>query len=184
VKLIGLAGWSGAGKTTLLQKLIPHLTGMGLRVSTVKHAHHGFDVDQPGKDSHVHRQVGATEVLVASARRFALVHELRDEAEWRLADLLMKLTPVDLVIVEGFKAEAHPKLEVHRAGNGKPFLFDTVPNVVAIASDVPASSAHPMAHLDDIAAIAALVLAHAAPFEAVLSVLQARERPARIRPPR
>jgi molybdopterin-guanine dinucleotide biosynthesis adapter protein len=183
VKLIGLAGWSGAGKTTLLTKLIPHLTGLGLRVSTLKHAHHGFDVDQPGKDSHVHRQVGATEVLIASARRFALVRELRDEDEWRLADLLARLSPVDLVIVEGFKAEVHPKIEVHRAANGKPFLFDQVPHVVAIASDVPAPSALPSAHLDDIAAIAALVQVRALPVEVVLSDLRGTGRPARIKTP-
>ena len=183
MKLIGLAGWSGAGKTTLLQKIIPHLTAMGLRVSTVKHAHHGFDVDQPGKDSHIHRQVGATEVLVASARRFALVRELRNEPEWRLADLLVKLSPVDLVIVEGFKAEAHPKLEVHRVANGKPFLFDQVPRVVAMATDAAAPADMPSAHLDDIAAIATLMLGHAAPVEAVLTTLRAAGRPERIRPP-
>src|SRR5215813_13750049 len=112
MRIIGLAGWSGAGKTTLLTKLIPRLAARGLKVSTVKHAHHSFDVDQPGKDSHTHRMAGATEVLVGSASRWALVHELRAEPEVSLAFLLTKLTPVDLVIIEGFKRESHPKLEV------------------------------------------------------------------------
>src|ERR671939_1793691 len=114
MRVIGLAGWSGAGKTTLLVKLIPALRRRGLTVSTLKHAHHGFDIDQPGKDSYEHRQAGATEVLIASGRRWALVHELRGDAEPTLPDLLRHLSPVDLVIVEGFKAYAHPKVEVHR----------------------------------------------------------------------
>src|SRR3954464_10324835 len=120
MKIIGIAGWSGAGKTTLLTRVIPCLTARGLRVSTIKHAHHGFDVDQPGKDSHTHRAAGATEVLVSSANRWALVHELRGAGELRLRALLQKLGPVDLVIVDGFKRETHPKLEVHRAAVGKP----------------------------------------------------------------
>src|SRR5919112_5641695 len=115
MRVIGLAGWSGAGKTTLLVRLIPILRERGLTVSTLKHAHHAFEIDRPGKDSFVHREAGASEVLVASARRWALVHELREEAEPRLADLLRRLSRVDLVIVEGFKTEAHPKIEVHRA---------------------------------------------------------------------
>src|SRR4029450_13287913 len=122
MRVIGLAGWSGAGKTTLLAKVIPRLIARGVRVSTVKHAHHGFDVDQPGKDSHTHRAAGATEVLISSANRWALVHELRGAAELRLPALLQKLGPVDLVIVEGFKRETHPKLEGHRAVVGKPLL--------------------------------------------------------------
>src|SRR3954452_18962426 len=112
MKIIGIAGWSGAGKTTLLTRVIPCLTARGLRVSTIKHAHHDFDVDQPGKDSHTHRLAGATEVLVSSSRRFALMHELRGEDEPALAALLCRLSPVDLVVIEGFKREAHPKLEV------------------------------------------------------------------------
>src|SRR3984893_16504179 len=115
MRIIGLAGWSGAGKTTLLARLIPDIIARGLTVSTVKHAHHAFDVDQPGKDSHTHRLAGATEVLVASAKRFALMHELRAAPEPSLRELLARLAPVDLVIVEGYKREPHPKLEVHRA---------------------------------------------------------------------
>src|SRR5687768_1759311 len=112
MRVIGLAGWSGAGKTTLLARLLPRLIGRGVRVSTIKHAHHSFDMDQPGKDSHTHRLAGASEVLVSSAARWALVHELRGAAEPSLAVLLRKLNPVDLVMVEGFKRGAHPKLEV------------------------------------------------------------------------
>src|SRR5947209_18314699 len=115
MRIIGLAGWSGAGKTTLLAKALPRIVARGLTVSTLKHAHHSFDLDQPGKDSHTHRAAGATEVLVGSASRWALVHELRGAPEPRLHDLLQKLSPVDLVIVEGYKREPHPKLEVYRA---------------------------------------------------------------------
>src|SRR3954471_13437444 len=127
MRVIGLAGWSGAGKTTLILKLIPELNRRGLAVSTLKHAHHAFDIDEPGKDSFEHRAAGAREVLVASERRFALVRELRDEPELSLAELLGRLSPVDLVLVEGFKAEAHRKIEVHRAANGKPLLFRDIP---------------------------------------------------------
>src|SRR6266702_655576 len=122
MRIIGLAGWSGSGKTTLLAKVIPRLVVRGLKVSTLKHAHHGFDVDQPGKDSHTHRAAGATEVLVSSANRWALVHELRGQAEPALGALLAKLSPVDLVLVEGYKREPHPKLEVHRGALGAPLL--------------------------------------------------------------
>src|SRR3982750_4853892 len=134
MKVIGIAGWSGAGKTTLLTRVIPLLAARGWRVSTIKHAHHGFDVDQPGKDSHTHRQAGATEVLVSSANRFALMHELRGRPEWTLDALLDKLSPVALGRVEGFKTQAHPKLEVFRATVGKPLLHAEDENIVAIAS--------------------------------------------------
>src|SRR3954451_21378241 len=122
MRIIGFAGWSGAGKTTLLRRLIPVLVGSGLRVSTLKHAHHAFDVDQPGKDSWEHRQAGATEVMVSSANRWALMHEHRGAPEATLEELLGRMSPVDLVIVEGFKRHAHPKLEVHRPSLGKPLL--------------------------------------------------------------
>src|SRR6202140_5002434 len=135
MKVIGLAGWSGAGKTTLLSRVIPLLLGNGLQVSVIKHAHHNFDVDVPGKDSWVHRQSGATEVLVSSARRWALMHELREASEPRLPDLLKKLSRVDLVVVEGFKSESHRKIEVHRLANGKALLFPDDPGVVGIARD-------------------------------------------------
>jgi molybdopterin-guanine dinucleotide biosynthesis adapter protein len=168
MRVIGIAGWSGAGKTTLLAKLIPRLTGRGVRVSTVKHAHHAFDVDQPGKDSHTHRMAGATEVLVSSGNRWALVHELRGAAEPTLGDLLAKLAPVDLVIVEGFKQGAHPKLEIYRAAVGKPPLHPDDPHIVAVASDAPVPTAQvPVVGLDDVDAIAALMLAHAAPITAL-----------------
>jgi molybdopterin-guanine dinucleotide biosynthesis adapter protein len=168
MRVIGIAGWSGVGKTTLLAKLIPRLTARGVRVSTVKHAHHAFDVDQPGKDSHTHRMAGATEVLVSSANRWALVHELRGAAEPALPDLLAKLAPVDLVIVEGFKHGAHPKLEIYRSAVGKPPLHPDDPHIVAVASDAPVPSARvPVVALDDVDAIADLVLAHAAPIAAL-----------------
>ena len=161
MRVIGLAGWSGAGKTTLLAKLIPELRARGRSVSTLKHAHHAFDIDQPGKDSHTHREAGATEVLISSGRRYALIHELRDEPELDLPALLGRLSPVDLVIVEGFKREAHPKIEVHRAANGKPWLHPEDPAIVAIASDLAPDSTLPWAPLDDAGAIADLVLRHA-----------------------
>jgi molybdopterin-guanine dinucleotide biosynthesis adapter protein len=163
-RVIGLAGWSGAGKTTLLAKLIPVLVARGIGVSTVKHASHAFDIDHPGKDSHVHRQAGAMEVLISSGRRFALMHELRGGREPVLAELLARLSPVDLVIVEGFKRERHAKLEVHRMANGKPPLYPDDPDIIGIATDaVFAGNPLPQAGLDDIEAIAALALAHALP---------------------
>jgi molybdopterin-guanine dinucleotide biosynthesis protein B len=158
VRVIGLAGWSGSGKTTLLAKLLPALIARGRTVSTIKHAHHAFDVDQPGKDSHTHRLAGASEVLVSSAKRWALMHELRGEAEPMLRDLVTRLSPVDLVIVEGFKTQTHPKLEVHRSAVGKPLLYPNDPNIVAIASDVrPADTSLPFAALNDVEGVADLV---------------------------
>jgi molybdopterin-guanine dinucleotide biosynthesis adapter protein len=164
MKIIGLAGWSGAGKTTLLARLIPHFNAQGLRVSVIKHAHHQFDVDVPGKDSWRHREAGAAEVLVSSANRWALMHELRGAAEPRLPELLAKLTPVDLVVVEGFKREPHRKIEVHRAANGKPLLFPDDPGIVGIATDAAVETRLPTVHLDDIPAVAALLLRSAMPF--------------------
>jgi molybdopterin-guanine dinucleotide biosynthesis protein B len=161
MKVIGLAGWSGAGKTTLVSRLVPHLVAEGLRVSTIKHAHHNFDLDQPGKDSWAHRQAGATEVLISSERRFALMHELRGAPELTLRELLPKLSPVDLVIVEGYKTTTPRKIEVHRAGNGKPLLYPSDPAIVAIATDGPMERGLPSVHLDDIAGIAALVRRYA-----------------------
>lgn len=181
MRVIGLAGWSGAGKTTLLAKLIPELRARGVSVSTLKHAHHAFDIDQPGKDSHEHRAAGATEVLISSRRRWALMHELQDEDEPTLPLLLRRLSPVDLVVVEGFKAYAHPKIEVHRAANGKPFLFRDIPNVRAIASDVPVADADiPIVLLNDVAAVAECVLQAAEPIGYVIADLEARPVPERI----
>jgi molybdopterin-guanine dinucleotide biosynthesis protein B len=165
MRIIGLAGWSGAGKTTLLVKVIPRLVARGLTVSTVKHAHHSFDIDQRGKDSYAHRMAGATEVLVGSAARWALLHELRGAPEASLAALLAKLSPVDLVIVEGFKRERHVKLEVHRAAVGKPLLAPDDPAIVAIASDVAVAARVPVVSLDDIDAIADILVGQAAPHD-------------------
>ncbi|HWX51395.1 MAG TPA: molybdopterin-guanine dinucleotide biosynthesis protein B [Roseomonas sp.] len=164
MRLIGLAGWSGAGKTTLLAKLIPCLTGRGLRVSTVKHAHHRFDVDQPGKDSYIHREAGAEQVLVASPLRWALMSELRGAPEPSLEELLGHLSPVDLVLVEGFKRDAHPKIEVFRAANGKPWLHPEDSAIRAVASDTPPPGSLPRAELGDAEAVADLVLRYAVPW--------------------
>jgi molybdopterin-guanine dinucleotide biosynthesis protein B len=170
MRIIGLAGWSGSGKTSLLARAIPRLVARGLRVSTVKHAHHGFDLDQPGKDSHTHRSVGATEVLVGSANRWALVHELRGAPEPGLPELLKKLTPVDLVIVEGYKREPHPKLEVYRAVLAKPLLHPNDPHIVAIAAEPPAPQARvPVADLNDTDAIVEVLLAHALPLDVLFA---------------
>jgi molybdopterin-guanine dinucleotide biosynthesis protein B len=169
MNVIGIAGWSGAGKTTLLTRVIPCLTARGLRVSTIKHAHHEFDVDQPGKDSHTHREAGATEVLVSSANRFALMHELRGHREWTLDALLEKLSPVDLVLIEGFKTQAHPKLEVFRAAVKKPPLYPEDENIVAIASDKPLEAKVPVVSLDDIEAVTDILVAKAAPLDTVIA---------------
>ena len=169
MKVIGLAGWSGAGKTTLLTRIIPHFLAKGMRASVIKHAHHSFDVDVPGKDSWVHRQSGATEVLVSSGKRWALMHELRGAAEPRLPELLAKISPVDLVIVEGFKSEPHRKIEVHRAANGKAPLFPDDPGIVGIATDAELETTLPIAHLDDIPAIAAMMQKAALAVEDVLA---------------
>jgi molybdopterin-guanine dinucleotide biosynthesis protein B len=184
MRVIGFAGWSGSGKTTLIIKLIPALIARGLAVSTLKHAHHSLEIDKPGKDSYLHRKAGAREVLVASANRWALMHELGGEDEPHLADLLQKLGDVDLVIVEGFKREAHAKIEVHRAEMGKPFLFPEDRNIVAIVSDAPprspdAASASvgvpemlPYAPLDDVDAVGDLVVQNAVPLDEVLRRLR------------
>jgi molybdopterin-guanine dinucleotide biosynthesis protein B len=157
MRVLGIAGWSGSGKTTILAKLIPALIARGLTVSTIKHAHHDFDVDQPGKDSWRHREAGATEVLVSSGRRWALMHEHRGAAEPPLAALLAKLEPVDLVLVEGFKRESTPKLEVWRAETGKPPLFPEDPSIIALASDEPLGFPGLCLDIDDIEAIAGFV---------------------------
>jgi len=164
MRIIGLAGWSGSGKTTLITKVIPCLRARGVTMSTLKHAHHGFDLDQPGKDSFFHRAAGATEVIISSAKRWAILHELREDAEWDLPDLIAKMSPVDLVLVEGYKRDPFPKLEVHRAANGKPLIHPEDPHVMAIASDIALPAAKvPVVGLDDIEAIADLLLKHAVP---------------------
>ena len=161
MKVFGLAGWRNSGKTTLMVRLVSLLTGQGLRISTVKHADLSFDIDQPGKDSHRHRTAGATEVVVASARRWALIHELREEPEPDLGELLKHMAEVDLVLIEGFKKLGHDKIEVHRAANGKPLIAPDDPRIVAIASDGPVADAKvPVLALDDAEAIAEFILTH------------------------
>jgi molybdopterin-guanine dinucleotide biosynthesis adapter protein len=161
MRVFGLAGWSGSGKTTLLTRLLPEFIGRGLTVSTIKHAHHSFDVDQPGKDSWRHREAGASEVLVASARRFALIHEHRGAPEPPLAALIARMTPVDLLLVEGFKRDQHDKLEVHRPALGKPLLCPDDPHIVAVASDAPVPGLGlPLLPLDDVAAVARFIVDH------------------------
>jgi molybdopterin-guanine dinucleotide biosynthesis protein MobB len=164
MRIVGLAGWSGSGKTTLITKLIPRLIARGVKVSTLKHAHHGFDLDQPGKDSFFHRAAGATEVIISSAKRWAILHELREEPEWDLRTLVTKMSPVDLVLVEGFKRDAFPKLEIYRAENGKPLIHPDDPHIVAIASDVALPQVRiTVVDLNDIDAIADLLLKSAMP---------------------
>ena len=166
--MIGLAGWSGSGKTTLITKVLPVLIGRGLKVSTLKHAHHGFDLDQPGKDSFMHRAAGASEVIISSAKRWAVLHELRDEPEWDMPALLQKIAPVDLVLVEGYKRESFPKIEIYRATNGKPLLHDEDKFIVAIAADTPLPNVKlPVIDLNDIEAVADALLKHAVPLEKV-----------------
>ena len=173
MKVIGLAGWSGAGKTTLLARVIPHLREQGLRVSVIKHAHHKFDVDTPGKDSWRHREAGAEEVLVSSGMRWALMHELRGAHEPRLPELLAKLSRVDLVIVEGYKSEPHRKIEVYRADNGKPLLFPGDAAIAGVVSDVAIETALPTAHLDDVPSVAAMMRRLAISVEELLALATA-----------
>jgi molybdopterin-guanine dinucleotide biosynthesis adapter protein len=161
MKIFGLAGWSGSGKTTLLVRLIPVLVERGLSVSTMKHAHHGFDVDSPGKDSYEHRAAGATEVMISSANRFALMHELRSAPEPTVEQLIAHMTPVDLLLIEGFKAHAHDKMEVHRPALGKPLLAAEDASYVAVASDAPIAGLRiPRLDLNDVAAIGDFIIAH------------------------
>jgi molybdopterin-guanine dinucleotide biosynthesis protein B len=177
-RVLGLAGWSGSGKTTLISKLIPLLAQRGLRVATLKHAHHDFDVDQPGKDSYEHRRAGACEVLVSSARRWVQMHEIGNGREATLAELLARVSPCDLVLVEGFKSERHPKLEVFREAVGKDPLHPSDPRIVAIASDRDFPAARiPVVDLNDAAAVAALVYQRAEPLETVLKALRSPKIP-------
>jgi molybdopterin-guanine dinucleotide biosynthesis protein B len=158
MKVLGIAGYSGSGKTTLIEKLVPLLAKAGLRVSLVKHAHHRFDVDQPGKDSWRHRQAGCSEVLVTSSRRWALMHELRGEEEPTLGEQLALFSPCDLVLVEGFKHDPVPRIEVHRAGGDRPLLFPRDPHVIALATDEPLDTQLPQFGIEDAQAIARFIL--------------------------
>lgn len=161
MKIFGIVGWKNSGKTTLVAALVREFCARGLRVSTVKHAHHAFDLDRPGKDSYQHRDAGAHEVLITSHGRWALLHELRGAPEPALAGLLQHMSPVDLVLVEGFKDEAHPKLEVRRRDSSGPPLADTDPHIMAIATDAAITpQGKPVFALDDIVAIADFILHH------------------------
>ncbi|WP_299281048.1 molybdopterin-guanine dinucleotide biosynthesis protein B [uncultured Tateyamaria sp.] len=158
MRLYGIVGWKNAGKTGLMERLVSEIAGRGFSVSTVKHAHHSFDVDHPGKDSFRHRAAGAQEVLLASRQRFALMHELRGSDEPTLEALLAKLAPVDLVLVEGYKRDAHPKVEAYRAATGNPLIAPDDPTVRAVASDSPLSLDRPVFDLNDTRAIADFIL--------------------------
>jgi molybdopterin-guanine dinucleotide biosynthesis protein B len=160
MKTFGFAGWSGSGKTTLIEKLIPRFTGRGLKVSLIKHAHHTFDVDQPGKDSYRHRHAGASEVLVTSSRRWVLMHELRGAHEPSFEEQVRHFSPCDLLLVEGFKHAPIPKLEVYRAETGEPLLHPNDAHIVAIASDAKVETRLPVLELDDDAAIAEFIVRH------------------------
>jgi molybdopterin-guanine dinucleotide biosynthesis protein B len=160
MRIFGFAGWSGSGKTTLIEQILPRLTAHGLRVSIVKHAHHSFDLDQPGKDSYRHRHAGAMEVMVASERRWAIIHELRGAPEPSLDELLQHLSPCDLVLVEGWKRYPVAKMEVFRSANGKPPLYPEDPHIVAIATDVSLPCDLPQLGLSDVDAVAAYILSY------------------------
>ncbi|HEX2580575.1 MAG TPA: molybdopterin-guanine dinucleotide biosynthesis protein B [Dongiaceae bacterium] len=154
MKILGLAGWSNSGKTHLLTRLLPAMKRRGLAISTIKHAHHSFDIDQPGKDSHAHRQAGAREVLISSRKRWALMHELEEsESEPSANELVRKLAPVDLVLIEGFKRERHPKIEVHNPSLGLPLLAGSDPTILAVISPVPVAAPVPCFHPDDFDAL-------------------------------
>ena len=162
MRIYGVVGWKNAGKTGLMERLVTEITGRGISVSTVKHAHHSFDVDHAGKDSHRHRVAGATEVLLSSRNRVALMHELRDDQEPTLEALLARLSPVDLVLIEGYKRDAHPKIEAHRAETGNALIAPGDDTIRAVASDVPLDLDRPVFDLNDTTAIANFILAEVA----------------------
>ena len=177
-RVLGVAGWSGSGKTTLIVRLIPLLVERGLRIATIKHADAGFDVDQPRKDSYEHRKAGAGEVIVSSARRWVQMHEVAGGAEATLAELLARLSPCDLVLVEGYKRERHPKLEVLRRALGQRPLYLSDPRIVAVASDQPEPRASvPVVDLNDLAAVAEVVEARAETLASVLALLTGADDP-------
>lgn len=159
-RVFGFAGYSGSGKTTLIEKLIPRFVARGLRVSLIKHTHHGFDIDRPGKDSYRHREAGCQEVMVTSNQRWALMHELRGEAVPTLEDHVAVLAPCDVVLVEGYRSWPMPKLEVFRPTVGHPPLFPQDPDIVAVASDAPVDTRLPVLNINDGARIAEFVLRH------------------------
>lgn len=159
MKVFGMVGWSGSGKTTLMVRLLPELLGRGYTVSTMKHTHHDVDLDQPGKDSHEHRQAGAHEVLITSSKRWALTRELRDAPEPDMDDLIARMEPVDLLLIEGFKQHRHAKMEIHRAIRDKPLISANEPTVVAIATDATLDGVTlPVLDLNDVAAVADFII--------------------------
>jgi molybdopterin-guanine dinucleotide biosynthesis protein B len=161
MRVMGIVGWSGSGKTRLLVELLPIFRNMGLVVSTMKHAHHDFDVDRPGKDSFLHREAGAAEVMVVSSTRWALMHESREEPEPPIEALIERMTPVDLLLIEGFKTHRHPKLEIRRQSEGKPLLCPADPDIVAVASDGPLPELRiPRLDLNQVGSIADFILVH------------------------
>ena len=160
MKIFGFAGWSGSGKTTLIEQLIPRFVERGLKVSMIKHAHHSFDVDQPGKDSYRHRQAGCSEVMVVSDRRWVIMHELRGEPEPSLEDQIKGISACDLLLVEGHKHHPLPKLEVWRSENGKPLLHPEDGHIVAIASDIALETKLPRFDLDDYDDIGNFILSY------------------------
>lgn len=158
MKIYGVTGWKNAGKTGLMERLVTEITARGFSVSTVKHAHHSFDVDHPGRDSYRHREAGAREVLLSSRNRVALMQELRDQDEPSLDDLLNRLSPVDLVLIEGYKRDRHPKVEAHRQEPGNPLIAPDDPTIRAVASDTPLELDRPVFDLNDTKAIADFIL--------------------------
>lgn len=158
MKIYGVTGWKNAGKTGLMERLVAEITGRGFTVSTVKHAHHSFDVDQPGRDSYRHRTAGASEVLLASGQRVALMQELRDAPEPSLDTLLARLSPVDLVLIEGYKREPHPKVEAFRAEPRNDLIATLDETIRAVASDTPLDLDRPVFDLNDTKAIADFIL--------------------------
>ena len=160
MKIFGVTGWKNSGKTGLMERLITEFTARGLSVSSIKHAHHSFDIDYPGRDSYRHRDAGARQVLLASRNRWALMHELRDEDEPSLGDLLKQLSPVDLVLIEGYKRDRHPKIEAHRKETGQPLIAPEDQTIVAVASDTSVAIDRPVLDLNDTAAIANFIAQH------------------------
>ncbi|NDI12854.1 MAG: molybdopterin-guanine dinucleotide biosynthesis protein B [Rhodobacteraceae bacterium] len=160
MKIFGVTGWKNSGKTGLMERLITEFTARGLTVSSIKHAHHSFDIDHPGRDSYRHRDAGARQVLLASRNRWALMHELRNEDEPSLGDLLKQLLPVDLVLIEGYKRDRHPKIEAHRKETGQPLIAPEDETIVAVASDTSVTIDRPVLDLNDTASIANFIAQH------------------------
>ena len=160
MKIFGVTGWKNSGKTGLMERLITEFTARGLSVSSIKHAHHSFDIDHPGRDSYRHRDAGARQVLLASRNRWALMHELRNEDEPSLGDLLKQLLPVDLVLIEGYKRDRHPKIEPHRKETGQPLIAPEDETIVAVASDTLVTIDRPVLDLNDTASIANFIAQH------------------------